>query len=297
MTQLNRKLNCMKWLLEQSRKWLTKSSVQAFCLDFLLIQIGSHMHSAPVSRGSFVTRANEFRCETLPDESTLCLDANTSVRYRISGTTRNIEGESGRFSVVVQNDRRPFDVMVGNRLLLHDSGTGFVVDIQPDGSSRITVTDGRVRILAPVSSDVRSQFQRGERQSAWKAAPEFSKYAQIEFDPAGNPRDALPDLSDQQLSALRAFEVGLIALDDQTVSQFLRELRRYHRDLPKFKCSPATGAIHLSGFIQFNAPLPGTLEYLKSFNHIRYADSGSGSKKVITLTGPSDKVGDTQPAC
>ena len=287
----------MKWLLEQCRKWLTKSSVQAFCLDFALIQIASLMHSAPVHRGSLVTRADEFRCEPLPDESHICLDANSAVRYSINGATRNIEGQYGRFSVVVQNDRRPFDVMVGGRLLLHDSGTGFVVDIQPDGSSRITVADGRVRILAPVSSDVRSQFQRGEAETAWKTAPEFSKYAQVEFDPAGNPRDALPDLSDKQLSALLAFEVGLVALDDQTISEFIRELRRYHHDLPKFKCSPATGGIHLSGFIQFNAPLPGTLEYLKSSNKIRHTSSGSGSKKVITLTGPSDKAGETQPPC
>ena len=68
-----------------------------------------------IHTGSLVTKRGEFRCEHLPEQSRICLNTDSEVRYRFNGSTRYVEVLRGEASfVVVRNDRRPFEVLAGN---------------------------------------------------------------------------------------------------------------------------------------------------------------------------------------
>jgi len=289
----------MTWFIERYRnsrlvKWTTNSTFLAVVIHILIMEVPSWLHRAPANERSFVTQRAEFRCESLPEGSHVCLDGDSEIRVRFNGSTRNIEVLRGKVSFVVQNDTKPFDVWAA-RVLLHDLSTGFVVSRQQPNLTRVTVTEGRVRIVAPADTDLRSQFERGEVENAWKSAPELQRFDQMEYDEIGRQWHALPQLTARQLSSLLAFEVGRIDLHDRTLAESLKELARY-QDPPIFKCSAATGDTRLDGEFLFN-DLDGLLAALKFQYHIHHATSGSGSTKVITLTRPSDKAGEIQPRC
>lgn len=289
----------MKWIIEYCRnslifKWAKNPSVLALLIDLAVMEVSSWLHGTPAYDRSFVTARAEFRCESLPDESHVCLDGGSEIRVRFNGSTRNIDVLRGRASFGVHSDRRPFDVGAG-RALVHDLSTGFVVSRQELNITRVVVTDGSVRVMAPANSDARSRFSRGVIENAWKSAPELQKFDQWEFDETSGEAHTLPRLNERQLLSLLAFEEGRIAVGGRTLSESLKDLARY-QDLPTFKCSAATGSTPMAGSFLFN-DVDGFLATLKPAYHIRSTTSGSGHAKVITLTRSPEKAGDIRSRC
>ena len=117
--------------------------------------------------GSFATRMGEHRCEKLPDESQVCLNTNTKIRYAINRHTRTVELVSGEASFTVKSkDPRSFDVLSGG-LLVHDLSTSFDV-YRKIQTTLVTVIDGQVTVVAPLSPASLSEFRHVEPVSAWK---------------------------------------------------------------------------------------------------------------------------------
>ena len=279
-------------------KWVTNSSLAA-----ALVSLAIHLaytrltvlfEPEQIYKGSFITQLGESRCELLPDKgSRVCLNTDSEVRYRFNEATRNLEVLRGEISFEVLKDRRSFDVMAG-RVLVHDVSTGFIVRRKPH-SIRVTVTEGRVRVIAPVDTDLHSHFEQGSVDSAWKTAPELRKFQQTEFNEVTGQWHALPELTERQLQRLTAWEDGRIDLHDRTLRESLDELARY-QTLPTFQCSVATGNTRLDGEFVFS-DLDGLLEGLDFQFHIHHTTAVSGATTVITLTRSSDKRSEIQPRC
>jgi len=155
----------MQWFIQHYRdsrlfKWATNSTLLAVLIHLMIMEVPSWLHRAPVYERWFVDQRSEARCESLPEGSRACLDGGAEIRVRFDGSTRNVEVLHGTVSFVVQNDTRPFEVLAG-RILVHDVSTGFLVSMQQPDLTRVAVTEGRVRIVAPADTDLRSQFARG----------------------------------------------------------------------------------------------------------------------------------------
>jgi ferric-dicitrate binding protein FerR (iron transport regulator) len=119
---------------------------------------------------------------------------------------------SGEASFVVRKDKsRLFNVLSG-AMLIHDLSTSFDV-YRKRNSTQVTVIEGRIRIIAPINKESRLKFDLAEADSAWKAAPEFHRLQQVEFDEATGTLHVLPALTEQGLAQLLAWRQGRIDLN------------------------------------------------------------------------------------
>ena len=233
--------------------------------------------------GSFATRMGEHRCEKLPDESQVCLNTNTKIRYAINRHTRTVELVSGEASFTVKSkDPRSFDVLSGG-LLVHDLSTSFDV-YRKIQTTLVTVIDGQVTVVAPLSPASLSEFRHVEPVSAWKAAPKFHRLQQVEFDETTGTLSARNSLTEDGLAQLLAWQRGRIDLNGRTLRDALTEFARYQpvdrfnipeRSLRDFRVGGELDATSLKDFLD-------TLEFL---HHIHHSVATTADGKVsITLS-------------
>src|SRR5882757_6695866 len=242
-----------------------------------------HVHNGDdnILSGSFSTRAGEYRCEKLPDESSMCLNTNSDVRYTFNQNVRKIELVSGEASFVVRKERRPFDVMSGG-LLVHDLSTGFDV-YRRRNSTRVTVIAGRIQIIGPLDPELRRRFEATGSSNAWPGAPEFHELQQVEFHEETGALHRRPDLSEQQLSQLLAWQRGQIDLDNSTLDAALEEFSRY-QPATRFRYSDRSfSEIHLSGVFE-STNLVDFLAALEWGFDISHTTTRSGADTLITLS-------------
>ena len=101
---------------------------------------------APVRSGEqYETQVGQLSTVTLPDGSTVELNAKTLVRIEFTGKQRRVELVSGQALFhVAKNPQRPFIVRAGDREIVA-IGTEF--DVRRDSSSiRVTLVEGRVAV-------------------------------------------------------------------------------------------------------------------------------------------------------
>jgi transmembrane sensor len=269
-----------------------KSAIATFG-SILVHLVFTALSSAPdrdrTHTGSLVTKRGEYRCENLPEQSHICLNTDSEVRYRFNEATRNVEVLRGEASfVVVRNDRRPFEVRAGD-LLVHDISTGFEIYRKRD-STQVSVTEGRTRVVGPIATDTRLKFEHGEAEDAWKAAPELRKFERGEFDETTRTFHRLPDLSERGILRLLAWEQGRIDLKGRTVSETIQELARY-QEVPEFRYASASiASTRLDGDLACD-DLEGLLTTLQSEYHISHTKTGVGSDTVIMLRRQGEKTG------
>jgi len=230
--------------------------------------------------GSYFTGVGEFRCETLPDQSRTCLNTNSVVRYVFSATTRNVELISGEASFEVEKDRRPFDVVSGS-MLIHDIGTGFDV-YRKHNSTLVTVTDGRVRVVA-MDREMRRNFDLGRPDHSWETALELKRLQQAELDEITGTLRARPPISEDKLPQLLAWQEGRIDLNGLTLAQALDEFSRYQAGT-SFRFSDLSMAqIRLAGSMQ-TGNLDDFLAALEHEFHIQSSITQTGDGTVIILS-------------
>ena len=234
------------------------------------------------------TRLGEYRCEKLPDESQVCLNTNSVIRYTFNRSIRNIELVSGEASFVVRTDKgRAFDVLSGGTLI-HDLSTSFDV-YKKRNSTQVTVTEGRIRIIAPINAESRLKFDLAEADSAWSAAPEYHRLQQLEFDEATGALHVLPALTEQGLAQLLAWRQGRIDLTGRTLGEALNEFSRY-QPIAGFNYSDKSlSEIRVGGDMEFNH-LDDFLDALEREFHIHHTITGTGGNTVITLSRQRNKT-------
>ena len=233
--------------------------------------------------GAYATQRGEHRCETLPDSSRVCLNTKTMVRYTFNQETRNVELVSGEASFTVKSDEhRPFDVLSGG-LLIHDLSTGFDI-YKKTRSTLVTVTDGRVKVMAPIDNASLRKFNHVQAESAWKAAPEYHRFQQIEFDEVTGTLHERRTLTEQGLSQLLAWQTGLIDLNGRTIGEALEEFSRY-QPIENFKFQDeALRALRAGGLLQ-STSLNDFLDSLEPVYQIHHTvTKGADGNTVITLS-------------
>ena len=96
------------------------------------------------------TAKGEHRRVTLPDGSTVILNANSAVRVAYSDQSRDIELQSGEASFLVARDsRRPFEVHAAEGVT-RAIGTEFNIRLRPSVTT-VTVVEGIVQVVQPTT--------------------------------------------------------------------------------------------------------------------------------------------------
>jgi len=171
--------------------------------------------------GSFSAPRGTHRCETAADDSVVCLNTGTNVRYLFNDLIRRFELDVGEATFTVHPDNRPLEVGSG-RLLVRDVDTQFDV-YKKNGSTVVTVIQGAIKLLARSNQDLSHM----EPESAWRSAPIFRRLEQIEFDEATGTLVSRRLLTEQGLSQLLAWLSGKVDLTNKPLSGALEELARY----------------------------------------------------------------------
>ncbi|WMJ69248.1 FecR domain-containing protein [Stenotrophomonas sp. 24(2023)] len=112
---------------------------------------------------TYTTAHAEQRRVTLPDHSTVHLNAESQLRVRFSLLRRDATLLRGQATFEVATDRRPFEVLAGT-LRVQDIGTTFDVALQRE-QVRVGVSEGQVRV-SPLANAARTLADLHAGQSA-----------------------------------------------------------------------------------------------------------------------------------
>lgn len=150
----------------------------------------------------------EVATYTLPDGTSLALDAQSAVALHFSPTERRVELLAGRLWVDVQHqDTRPFRVVAVDGVT-QDVGTAFFVG-QDKNRVDIAVTQGRV-LVGKQDAAMQTDLQVGQ-------AAHYLRGGAVMRDPAVDPED------------IAAWRYGELVIRNQSVADALRLIARYRR--------------------------------------------------------------------
>lgn len=159
-------------------------------------------------RADYLTHAGEVATYTLPDGTSLALDAQSAVALHFSPTERRVELLAGRLWVDVQHqDTRPFRVVAADGVT-QDVGTAFFVG-QDKNRVDIAVTQGRV-LVGKQDAAMQTDLQVGQ-------AAHYLRGGAVMRDPAVDPED------------IAAWRYGELVIRNQSVADALRLIARYRR--------------------------------------------------------------------
>lgn len=135
--------------MPQPRRWLGSGWMVAASLTFLLLGSLAYLHRTTILYRTIETAFGEIRRDTLPDGSTITLNANSTLRYaRFGFGDRNREvfltGE-GVFSVRHLPTHQPFVVRTGKGFDVTVLGTEFSVFARSRGA-RVVLNKGKIQI-------------------------------------------------------------------------------------------------------------------------------------------------------
>lgn len=100
----------------------------------------------------YTTAVGEQRVVQLPDTSVITLNADSQIKVRLEETQRDVELHRGEALFQVAHDtRRPFRVHT-RAGIVQAVGTQFNVYDRPDGDTRVSVLEGKVRLTSDSGS-------------------------------------------------------------------------------------------------------------------------------------------------
>lgn len=239
--------------------------------------------------GSFSTARGEHRCQTTPDESVICLNTGTVVRWVFNGFSRHFEVDSGEATFRVHSDSRPLEV--GSQgLLVRDVHTQFDV-YRKNGSTVVTVIEGEIKML-PRGVDSNQQ----PPESAWKSAPIFRRLEQVEFDGTTHTLTSRRVLTEQRLSQFMSWQIGEVDLNEMALSDALSELARYQPTEMRFTFQDrGMRQMHVGGRVE-STHLGDFLDWLAQKHSIQHKlTHGSHGDAVIALTWQRNSEAHREP--
>lgn len=254
--------------MRQSRKGLQRrrliaASVAAFTIT--AIGGGTWFATQPLS---YHTELGERRVVRLADGSTISLDANTSVRVRLTDNERKLWLDSGRARFNVASDPlRPFSVTAGDRVVVA-TGTSFSVE-KLAVQVRVLLYEGSVAVQ---NEDTGSGFSQSIGAPTRKVAVGqelvLGEGTSLEKAPT-----ATPDLS---LSS--SWESGLLSFDATPLPTAVERMNRYSSR--KMVVAKSAANVRVSGvFKTDNAQ--GFIEGVTSVMPVAARENGD----TIVLTG------------
>lgn len=196
------------------------------------------------SNGLYQTAVGQQSTTVLSDNSRIILNTNSQVRVEYSDQGRKIvllQGEA-HFDVA-KNKKIPFQVYAGDGLV-QAVGTAFTVYLQQDAVVKVTVTEGKVKVLG--EPDTTNQQQANGSDPAAQATPTLDlatlKAGQVgtlervqpaENDTTGQGKNharylqTMQTISKPELDRQLAWHRGLVMFAGETLEQVVAEISRY----------------------------------------------------------------------
>jgi len=188
--------------------------------------------SSQMSADGITTARGEIGNYTLPDGSTLTLDAASSVRIAFSDKERVVYLNGGEgFFDVKHNPARPFIVVAGNKRVVV-AGTKFNVDYFPkERDMEVAVVEGLVNVTFPTANAGSNTVPIKQREV-------------VQFPANGSTVRRL-------ISATRAsaWREGKLFFDDAQLSEVLASVNR-HLQKPLVVSNPEMGKRTVTGMFQ-----------------------------------------------
>jgi transmembrane sensor len=220
------------------------------------------------------------------------LNTDTSITVKEGPGGRYVILERGEVFTVVRHDEvRPFHLAVGH-VVIEDLGTQFDVSTD-EGKTRITVIDGKVRILerrddGRVVDPLVASSGGSKREGA---VLEVGDVAKIEEHGDGTatvykgPRDIA------EVTRRIQWLQGQLDFTGQSLAEVVREINRYNR-LQLVIDDPRIAGLRIGGRFDVR-DLNGFVDSLRVRDRIRATVTirDRGSTQEIHLRGPSDRKG------
>ncbi len=131
--------------------WLAAAAVAVIAFSAIWIAVPGEQH--------YETAIGEQRVVQLLEGSVLNLNANSSVTVKFTDAERNIELTRGEVLLKVAHDTaRPFRVRTPSAVV-EATGTQFNVYLQPNGTTKVSVLEGKVRVSSTLANNSDSATQ------------------------------------------------------------------------------------------------------------------------------------------
>lgn len=175
---------------------------------------------------SFETAVGEQSTVTLDNGTRVSLNTDTSVDVRLSAEERLVVLRRGEGWFDVMHDaNRPFEVHAGNRIV-QAIGTSFNVQLGFGGELEVTVTEGRVRVLARPGDE--PPFETPQ------AAPQLENFPGSVGTVVVAGQSAIfgevsevRQLEPEEIEARLAWQQAMLIFRGETLEEVVREVSRY----------------------------------------------------------------------
>jgi transmembrane sensor len=190
-------------------------------------EIFSGAQKVAVANDFYFTAVGESRSLPMGDGSTITLNTNTAIAVIFSARSRDVYLKHGEANFEVAHDSvRPFNVHVA-RQVLQAVGTAFNVRLASDDNVELTVTEGKVKVLAegtrtpsgPVGPDAR----RLAVIAPFETIVSAQKIALLDSSDVRTVREVEPAEMDMRLGWQR----GMLIFKDEPLESVLSEVDRY----------------------------------------------------------------------
>lgn len=183
----------------------------ASLLVLLAIPCGiERLHAAPVTYSSDIGQRVFIPLE---DGSTMELNTRTRVEVYYTLHSREVRLLWGEASFDVKHDpERPFRVMSG-ATSVQDIGTQFVVWRRDDGTTTVTVREGRVAVAA----------------SGRTETVDADEVATVGIDGRAAILIDVKSLSHRELERRLSWQAGVLTFEGQTLAEAIKEVNRYNK--------------------------------------------------------------------
>jgi transmembrane sensor len=196
--------------------WLAGPRLAAACM--VLVAIGTIAGSWVAWQGpgaDYDTAVGEMAVVDLPDGSDAYLNTDSAIRVAFSEGERRLELLRGEVFVDVAHDAdRPFRVAALDGMT-EATGTQFAVR-RDSGNARVSVAEGAVIVYSPGTATGHLTAESNQVRLVHGEATRYS--------PGAAPDPASPVNAD----AVALWRDGTIRIDNQSLSEALAELDRYH---------------------------------------------------------------------
>ena len=228
------------------------------------------------------TAIGGYRKLPLSDGSTLELNTDTAVRYRLSETARELELTGGEARFRVAHDvGRPFVVFALNTVI-RAVGTEFSVRIRDGQRVEVVVADGVVAVSHRVHPSALSELLHGHvvPLEGGTAVPEKTMVTD------DGVRLSMAELTWARVEAHDAWRNNMLIFEEAPLREVVEEFNRYDRRKLEI-ADPAIGEVLLGGRYR-PREVEGFLRNLESVIKIRVVEVGNPSGDGVVLRIYSD---------
>lgn len=173
----------------------------------------------------YQTAVGELKVVQLPDQSLVTLNTNTLLRVNYTREDRKLELVKGEAHFKVAKDSRRVFSVTAAASEFRAVGTAFNIRIASTRGVELTVTEGRVEVIAPFSGEA-ARPVGSEREHGRAGSTEITVDAgkEVVVDPQSQTIQPLPLA---KMEEALSWQSGMLMFEGEPLEQALQELSRY----------------------------------------------------------------------